>query len=499
MAFKEVSINREKRMRRAIIKIIGTILMLLAAGMIPAVFCAIRYHEPAMLRGLILSFIITGFSGLIMFLFTKFTAGTIFRPREGYITVAACWITASLFGTLPYLLSGYTTSFIDSLFDSAAGFTTTGCSPFDIDTLPKSLLLMKSIYNWMGGMGILIFIISVFPALGINGQVIARLETPAPTLEKTTIRMTDSARGLYIMYFSFTLAEFILLNLTPKMTTFEALINSLTNISTAGFFCHSEGLSYYGSLYVEIVFAVFSLLGAVNFILYSYIINGKWKLALSDIELRRFLEIVFAAGLICSLSLWIKGDHAPDDAFRYGFGQVISCISTSGFTVSNYPVWPSTCQLILLVVMFTGGCSSSTSGGIKIIRILIMMKTIKHGILRRLHSRAITQVKLNGRAVPPGVQNAIEIFIVTYLGFFLLSCFVLAFQGLDLHYTISAAAGMLSNSGTFLDDSGRIFCDYASFSPFIKLWLCLMMVVGRLELFTVIVLFTRGFWSKGFR
>ena len=257
---------------KAILKLNGIILLIIGLSMVPALLCSLYYHEPATTAGILKSMAIIVPLGLVLFFTMRFSK-TIFRAREGYIAVATCWTTAALFGMLPYFFTGMATSFSTAFFESAAGFTTTGSTVMDLSLFTKGMLMWKATSSWMGGMGILIFIISVFPALGINGQVIARLETPAPVLEKATIRMTDSARILYITYISFTILEFLLLELGSSMPTFDALANSMSTISTGGLFLHPGGLAYYDSAYVSTVICVFALVGSINFILYFNILK----------------------------------------------------------------------------------------------------------------------------------------------------------------------------------------------------------------------------------
>ncbi|MDO4544930.1 MAG: TrkH family potassium uptake protein [Bacillota bacterium] len=418
-----------------------------------------------------------------------------FRAREGYLIVALCWIIASFIGAFPYYLSGFTDNFVDAVFEATSGFTTTGCTAVSGSVLTRSLLLWKAISHWLGGMGILVFVISILPALGINGQLIARAETPGPVLEKMTVRMSDSAKILYITYFSFTLAEFILLMLSGKMPVFDAIINTMGSISTGGLLVHPTGIAYYDSVYVELVISLFCILASVNFVLYHYLATRKFSYIIKDIELRAYLVIIAGATIICTLGLILANGDTFGQALRDSFFQVVSMATTAGYTRSPYLVWPVVCQMVLLTLMFIGGCSASTSGSIKVIRILVMLKLIWRGCIKRIHPRSVVAVKLGKNAVSAPVVGGITVFILVYMGLFLLSSFILSFQGLDLETTLTATLAMMSNTGAAFGETASLG-NFSLFHPLLKLYLSGLMIVGRLELFTIIILFTRNFWGK---
>lgn len=480
---------------QAIVKILGVITLIVGISMLPALFCAHLYDESNNFRALLISAAITIGCGAAVVLFIRPIQAR-FRAREGYLVVALCWIIASLFGTLPYYLSDFTTSFIDGFFESTAGFTTTGCTAIGVDIMPRSLLMWKAISHWLGGMGILVFVISILPALGINGQLIARAEAPGPVLEKMAVRMSDSAKILYVMYFSFTVIEFVLLCFSSSMTPFDALVNTLGSISTGGLLAHADGIAYYNSVYVEVVISLFTVLASVNFVLYHYAITRKWKYVWEDIELKVFLRILIAAILICTAGLYFMGDYSSiGRALRDSFFQVTSVMTTSGYSSANYTLWPALCQMVLFCLMFIGGCAASTCGSIKVIRIIVLFKLIGRGFYKRIHPRSVVAVKLKGKAVPAPVVSAITVFILMYMGLFLFSCLVLSLENLDFETTISTSAAMISNTGIAFGDVGALG-NYSMYSGGLKLYLSLLMIIGRLELFTIVILFTRSFWGR---
>lgn len=479
---------------KAILRILGIIMLIIGLSMtIPWIYAemtedissAVAFRKctpPTIIAGVFVAF------------FVKAPHAR-FRAREGYIVVASCWIFASLIGAFPYALSDFTESYIDAVFESTSGFTTTGCTAVNQAVLSRSLILWKAISSWLGGMGILVFVISILPALGINGQVIARAEAPGPILEKTTMRMSDSAKILYITYLSFTLLEFLLLMASGKMPAFDAAVNTMGSISTGGMMVRPEGIAYYDSLYVEIIISVFCVLASLNFILYHYAATGKFSYLIKDIELRAYLIIIAAAIIICTVGLALQSDNTFIQALRESFFQVISMSTTAGYTRSPYTVWPTVCQMVLIVLMFIGGCGASTSGSIKVIRILVMLKLIGRGCTKRIHPRSVVAVKIGSNPISAPVVSQITAFILMYMSIFLLSSFIMSIQGFDMETTTTASLALLSNTGAAFGETASLG-NFSMFHPALKLYLSALMIVGRLELFTIIILFTRNFWGK---
>ena len=418
-----------------------------------------------------------------------------FRTREGYLVVSLCWVLASFIGAFPYYLTGHAETFMDAIFESTSGFTTTGASAIGTGALSAALLLWKAIEHWLGGMGILVFVISILPALGINGQMIARAEAPGPVMEKMTVRMSDSAKILYVTYFTFTLLEFLMLLLSGKMPVFDAAVNTLGSISTGGLLVHPEGIAYYDSLYIEIVISVFCILSSINFVLYHYLITGKGSYFIKDVELRAYLIIIVSAVFICTIGLMAQGNSSFGSSLRDSFFQVVSMATTAGYTRSPYIIWPTVCQMLLVMLMFIGGCAASTSGSLKVIRILVMLKLIWRGCIKRVHPRSVVAVKIGDNTIPAPIVSRITVFILTYMMIFLFSGFILSFQGLDMETTFTTALAMLSNTGAAFGEAASIG-NFSIYHPLLKLYLSGLMIVGRLELFTIIVLFTRNFWGR---
>ncbi len=418
-----------------------------------------------------------------------------FGVREGFLVVASCWVIASLIGAFPYMMSGVASNYMDAFFESTTGFTTTGCTTIAGGLTNKSIILWKAISHWLGGMGILIFVISLLPALGVSGQIIARAEAPGPVLQKTTVRMSDSAKVLYLIYSSFTLTEFILLTLSKKMPVYDAVITTLGSVSTSGTLVPVEGISYYDSVYVELVVAFFCIMSSVNYVLYYHLVTGRVAYFIKDVEFRAFMIIIGGATAICTLGLVTVNGEPWTEALRNAFFQVASFTSTTGYTITPYLGWPAVCQLVLITIMLIGGCAASTSGSLKVIRVLVLLKMIGRGCIRRIHPRSVVAVKVGKSAVSAPVVSNITVFIFTYIGILLFSTLILSIQGLNLETSLTSSLGLLSNTGAAFGEAAATG-DFSFFHPAIKLWLSFLMIVGRLELFTIIILFTRNFWGK---
>ena len=478
---------------KMIIKILGAIILILGVAMVPSIITSFMYSEQTTAAFTLTSISLMGLGG---FLTVKLRPHSkTLRFREGYLTVTLCWLCASAVGAVPYLMSGAATSFPDAFFESVSGFTTTGCTVLDVVDVPNSLMLWKAVTHLLGGMGILVFAISILPALGIGGHKIYKAEAPGPSVDKVATRISDSAKVLYITYLVFGAVLFTLLLFSP-MSAFDALIHTFGSISTSGLSNHYEGLAYYGSNYVEYVVSMFSVLASINFVLYAHAIKGKWKEFFSSVELQAFLIIIIVAAVLVSLCLFAYGTYPSIfEAMRFGTFQVVAFATTSGQSIADFANWPDPCKMILFALMFIGGCASSTCGSIKVVRILVVLKLISRGVSKRIRPRSVVAVKLGGKAVSAELASSITSFVLTYFAIFVFSNIVLSLQNLDFITTISTSASMLGNVGCNLGVAGAHASDYSMFSAPLKMYMSLMMIVGRLELFTIIVLLSPKFWN----
>ncbi|MCI2061874.1 MAG: TrkH family potassium uptake protein [Eubacteriaceae bacterium] len=479
---------------KTIFKTLGFLLIITGIAMLPSLFCAYYNDDNVTMHAFMLSSLLSIGLGLLMYKCIPTSSRTL-RIRDGYMTVLICWIACALFGAIPYYFSGQTHTLCNAIFEAVAGYTTTGASVISDHVLSDALLLWKATTHWLGGMGIVVFIISILPSFGISGLRIAAAETPGPSVTRTSAKTADTAKMLYFSYIFLTVCEFFMLWRGSSMGAFEALINSLGSISTAGLLLHPSGVAYYNSLYVELVISIFTILSSVNFMMYIYIIQRNWAGIRHNVELRVYLCIIAASTLMVSAGLYFSGTfRSIGESLRYGFFQVTAFASTSGFTITNYNNWPGICHMVLFILLFMGSCAASTGGGIKIIRIVVVFKLIARGFYRRVHPRSVRAVKIGGNTMQGPIVSSITTFVVLYLAIYVLTAVVLSLQNLDMTSTLSAAAALLSTTGSafgVIGDAGN----FAMFSEPLKLFMSLVMIIGRLELTTVLLIFLPEFWN----
>ncbi len=479
---------------RIIAKILSFVILLLGIGMLPSLLICLLYREFTTAMAFLKIIIALLFIGWFVAARVKNESAKL-RMREGVLVVALSWLFASLVGSVPYLLTGTIDGFVNAFFESTSGFTTTGATVIsDVENLPKGILFWRSFCQWIGGMGILIFAVSILPALGISGQRIARAETTGPSLNKVVPRMSDSAKILYSIYIAFTLFAVTLL-LIGGLNPFDAFIAAFGSVASGGLSNYNMGIAHFNSSYVECVAAFFTILACVNFTLYYSFIRGKWHNFFADRELRAFLLILCGGVVMITANLWLAGSYSSfTESLRFGFFQTSAFLTTTGHFSADFNLWPAFSKMVLFLLMLIGGCSSSTGGGIKVIRIVILFKLIQRGFSVRLHPRAVVPLKIQGKAVSTEVMTGVMSFLYLYVLIFLLSSLILSFENLDLLTTFTATAAVLNNVGTGLELVGPTGT-FALFSGFSKIYLCFLMLMGRLELFTIILLFTPSFWN----
>lgn len=479
---------------RAVMKLSGIIILLLAGLMLPSLLVSYLYEESE-IAGVFLRTIIPMLIAGSMITFSVKANFNHLKIRDGFAIVALCWTLGSIIGAVPFFISGYIPNYIDAFFETVSGFTTTGSSILtDIEALPKGLLFWRSFTHWIGGMGIIVFAIALLPMLGISGSRIAKAETTGPTFGKLTPKLTDSSKILYTIYIGMTVTEFVLLML-GGMGVFDSLIHTFGSVGTGGFSSYNISIAQYDNLYFEMVITLFMLLAGTNFTLYYYAIKGNWHDFFSDSEMRAYLIIFGSAVMLIGLNLWLSGNYdSIGQSLRFSLFQSASIMTTTGYASADFDLWPSFSKIILLILMFIGGCSSSTAGGIKVVRILLLFKLLKRGMAIRLHPRAVISIKLNEKPIPADTISAVASFLFLYLAVFVAGTLLLSLENLDLITTISASAACLSNIGPGFGLIGPVL-NYSIFSDASTLLLAILMLIGRLELFTIILLFTRQFWN----
>jgi trk system potassium uptake protein TrkH len=460
--------------------------------MVPSLLVSLWYREAAMAKAFAGAILPMGLAGLLLIAATGPMTDSL-NMREGVLIVAQCWAIASVLGALPYMLSGATPNFIDALFESASGFSTTGATLFeDLSLIPKGLMFWRSMTHWLGGMGILIFAISILPALGIGALSLAKAEAPGPTLDKAATRISDNAKILYAIYLSLSALEFVLL-MAAGMGPYDSAIHTFAGMGTGGLSSYGQGVAGAGSL-ANFTIAVFCLLSSVNFIAYSALAGRKWREFVGDTEIKAFACVILGASALIGLALWLYGTYAtPGESLWQAFLQVSAFASTSGYSTADYRLWPHVCQWLLFMLMLCGGCSSSTAGGIKLIRVLIMFKLIYRNFYKRLHPSAVVSVKLGGRVVSAENASNITVFILMYFLVIFAGSLALSIDGKDILTTSSAVTAALSNSSLGFGKIGYL-ASFDVFSAPARLLLAFLMIAGRLELFTVFILFTPAYW-----
>lgn len=479
---------------KVIIKVIGFISLIIGLFMLLPLLVAYIYGEKAVFIAFLKSICIALPFGLLIIAFFR-TDSTSLKIRDGYLIAALCWIIASAFGAFPYYFTDVVPTYLDAYFESVSGFTTTGATIIaDFSVMPKAIQFWRSLSHWLGAMGILILAISLLPALGIGGLRIASAEAPGPTVEKISTKISDSARKLYFIYVSLTLIEVVLL-MIGGMNLFDSLIHTFSSIGTGGLSNYKNGISHFDSFYVEFVIIFFSTVASINFVLYNLLLKGKWKDFFRDSELKVFLSILAGSSILISLNLWLSGTYDFSLSVRNSLFQVTSFISTTGYAIADYTLWPSFTQMILFCLMLIGGCSASACGSIKVIRIMIIFKLIVRGMYKRLHPNAVVPVKISSRTISAETASKVTSFTIMYFTLFVISSLLISLEGYDLLTTFSVAASSLSNTGLgmgLLGPGGNC----GIFTLPTRLYMAVLMIAGRLELFTIIMLISPAFWKS---
>ncbi|MCG2431114.1 TrkH family potassium uptake protein [Aequorivita xiaoshiensis] len=447
-----------------------------------------------------------GLGGVVMLL-TKNHRKEI-QKREGYIIVTFGWVFMALIGTLPYLFTAAIPNFTDAFFETMSGFTTTGASILsDIEAVPKGVLFWRSITHWIGGMGIIVLAIAILPLLGIGGMQLFAAEAPGPGGDKLHPRITDTAKRLWLIYVGYTIAETILLKLAG-MSFFDAINHSLSTLSTGGFSTKNNSVAYWNNNpLVQYIIIFFMFLAGSNFVLSYFAFKKKFQKIFQDEEFKMYAAIVIGFTLLAALLIYFEADMSLssvvhpmvwgpfESAIRHALFQVLTVITTTGFISADYTAWTPFLTIFFFGMMFLGGCAGSTSGGIKIMRHLIM---IKNGVLefkRTLHPHAILPVRYNQKAVQQPIVFNILGFFILYMLSFIVGTLVFSWVGLDFKTAIGAAASTLGNIGPALGSLGPVD-NFGHLPDAAKWWSSFLMLIGRLELFTVLILLTPFFWRN---
>lgn len=429
---------------------------------------------------------------LIGFRANEFNAGR----REGMLTVALTWILFSFFGMLPFYLGGYVDNITDAYFETMSGFTTTGSSILtNIESMPKGILLWRSLTQWQGGIGIIVFTVALMPIFGGGAAQLFDAETPGITHERFRPRVTQVAKRLSGVYIFLTLVLIGLLYAGP-MDLFDAINHGLTTISTGGYSTKNASIGYWGSAYVEYIVMIFMFIGATNITLIYFLFNRQSRKLFKDEEFRWFFFFVLTATVIVMVWLLYANIFANlEPAFRQAAFQVITLISTCGFATENYIDWGPFFWFIALILMVICGCAGSTSGGLKMGRFVILTKNLSNEFKKQIHPHAVIPVRMNGHVVSAEIVHRVLAFVFAYIALVVVSCVVLALDGMPFDETIGAVISAISNIGPGLGSQGPIG-NYAEVPDISKWFLSFLMLTGRLEIFTILTILVPGFWKQ---
>ncbi len=478
---------------RFVLHALGWLNVGLGIAMIPALGWALAANGPDS-WALAWSALIAVALGLAMVLATRGTFdGNELRHRDGFAIVALGWLTLSLVGSLPFMLAGALPGLTDAFFETASGFTTTGATVLrDVESLPRGLLFWRSMTHWLGGMGIIVLALAILPLLRVGGMQLFRAEVPGPTKDKLAPRIQSTAKLLWSVYFLLSAVQTLLLVL-GGLPLFEALCHTFGTVATGGFSTRNASIGAYQSAYVDWVVIVFMLAAGMNFSLLYRLLHGKVQPIAQDPELRFYLTIVVVASAVIALDLGLHGGLAVSTAVRTGAFQVVSITTTTGYATADFESWPGFTQAVLLLLFFFGGCGGSTGGGVKQVRVLLLFKSAALEFRRLLHPQAVVQLKLGQVHVPEDVVSRVRQFFLLYVMIAAAAFLVLTLLGLDLWTAFAAVIATLGNIGPGFGAVGPMD-NYAHLPDAAKWLLAFLMFLGRLELYTVLILFTKGFW-----
>ncbi|GJM29435.1 MAG: potassium transporter [Cyclobacteriaceae bacterium] len=474
--------------------LLGILLVINGGFMLLCIPVSMVYQEGGTLP-LIISAGISVSIGSLLWAVSRNRTDNNLNKRDGYLIVTLGWLSMSLVGTLPFLVSGAIPNFTNAFFETLSGFTTTGASILDdIESIPKGILFWRSLTQWMGGMGIIVLAVAILPILGIGGMQLFVAEAPGLKPDKLQPRITATARRLWIIYVGLTGLEFVLLWI-GGMTVFDALNHSLTTMATGGFSTKQLSVAYYDSPYIQYVIIFFMFLAGTNFTLTYFGFKGNFKKVWANEEFRVYSIGTLSLGILVCIGLYYNGESNIEQSFRDALFQVVSVITTTGFVSADYTLWGPAMSVFFFMLMFLGASAGSTSGGVKIVRHLLL---IKNGVLelkRQIHPTAIIPVRLNNKAVSQEITFNVLAFIMIYLTIYVVSTIIMGLIGVDFVTALGSVATSLGNIGPGFGTVGPVH-NFAHIPSIGKWFLSFLMLLGRLELFTVLILITPYFWRR---
>lgn len=453
------------------------------------------YYGDSDILTLLISGLTTSLIGIVMWLVNKKYDKQEISKREGFLIVTLGWIFMSAFGAIPFVIQGSIPSYTDAFFETMSGFTTTGASILkEVEVLPHGILFWRSMTHWIGGMGIILLSIAILPILGIGGMQLYQAEVAGPTKDKIHPRVKETAKRLWAIYVFFTFAETGLL-LFGGMNLFDALCHSFGTLATGGFSTKTQSIAFFNSAYIEYVILFFMFIGGTNFTLHYFALHGKIKSYFKDDEFKFYLSLIVITVTLLTFYLIIANTTPIEITFRNVSFSILSILTSTGFATADYELWAPFSSTFFLIMLLLGACAGSTSGGVKMIRYQLLIKNSMAEVKRLLHPNAIVTVRHNGKAVPNEIIAKVSAFVLTYLGIFALGSLILAMTGLDIKSSMGSVAACMANIGPGLGQTGPVG-NYSEITIFGKWLLSALMLLGRLELFTVLIIFSPAFWKK---
>jgi len=481
---------------KLILHVLVILLAVIAIFMLIPAGIALWYGEMESLKAFLLPILAFIPLGTIIYAVTKNNRNKVLSPRDGFMLVSLSWVLSSAIGALPFYLSGAIPRYTDAYFETMSGFTTTGASILTaIEGLPYSILFWRSLTHWLGGMGIVVLTVAIFPLLGIGGLQLLKAEAPGPSVDKITPKIAHTAKILWFIYLGLTVLETLLL-LLGGMNLFDALTHTFGTMATGGFSPKNSSVGFYNSPYIHWVITIFMVMAGMNFALYFKLLTGRLKDVFIDSELRAYLGIFFIASLAITFSL--MKNHVFTgffEGFQYAAFQVASIITTTGYATTDFDLWPAFSKTILFLMMFIGGCAGSTGGGIKVVRIVTLFKLALRELKRLIYPKGVFHLWLNKMVVRKDIISVITGFVFLYIFSLLATTVAVSAGGYDILTSFSTALATVGNIGPGFNLVGPSM-NYSFYQPWIKWVLSLAMMMGRLEIYTVMVLFIPQFWKQ---
>ena len=481
---------------RSLLHVLSFIVIIMALFLTAPILVGIYYREWTCVRdfAVVLGFVLAGF--LLLFFLTRKARGFQFNTKDGFLLVSLSWIVVSAVGAVPFVLTGAVPNYTEAFFETMSGFTTTGASILTIiEGLPYSVLFWRSLTHWLGGMGIVVLAVAVLPLLGIGGMPLIQAESPGPQVDKIVPRVRETAKILWVIYIGLSVLEIFLL-FFGGMNFFDSMTHTFGTMATGGFSPKNASVGHYTSPYLQNIITLFMILAGINFGLYYVLLQWNWKTVWRNTEIKVYISIFAISSLVIAFDL--RGENifgTLKESLRYGGFQAASILTTTGFATADFDAWPFLSRAVLFFLMFVGGCSGSTGGGIKVVRVLTLFKLAINEMKHLLNPRGVYLIRLNGSLVKKDMVYTITGFVFLYIFMLLLITLAVALSGVDLLSSFSAALVTLGNIGPGFGRVGPAL-NYHFMAPWVKWILSFAMMVGRLEVYTVLVILTPHYWKK---